>query len=244
MQRRHDSRDRDLAERAALQVHEEQRLIREFFGDAPGYFIEVGAADPEQWSQTLHLERIGWTGVLIEPRPEMAEMLRQRRSAKVYAVACSSPANLGGSMTLNLAGFHSSLDAKKMAFDAKREGSIQVEVTTLDRILTEVRAPTGFDFLSIDVEGHELAVLEGFNILHWGPRLILIEDHVLSLRVHRMLQSNGYKWVRRTGSNSWYVPPGSPMRTQLSNQFRFIRKYYLGMPFRHLREAVRRIRAR
>ena len=38
-----------------------------FFGNIKGYYVEVGANDPRERSQTWHLEQQGWTGVLIEP---------------------------------------------------------------------------------------------------------------------------------------------------------------------------------
>ena len=37
-----------------------------------GQVIEVGANDPRERSQTWHLEQQGWTGVLIEPQPDLA----------------------------------------------------------------------------------------------------------------------------------------------------------------------------
>ena len=35
-----------------------------FFGNIKGYYVEVGANDPRERSQTWHLEQQGWTGVL------------------------------------------------------------------------------------------------------------------------------------------------------------------------------------
>jgi hypothetical protein len=67
----------------------ETELKEEFFGGAQsGYFVDVGANEPQTDSETWHLERAGWTGVLVEPQPDLAERLRRTRSAKVYAVAC------------------------------------------------------------------------------------------------------------------------------------------------------------
>ena len=75
-----------------LPERREQKLVREFFeGAQSGFFVEVGANRPQQESQTWHLEQLGWTGVLIEPQPNLADDLRRARSAKVFAVACSSP---------------------------------------------------------------------------------------------------------------------------------------------------------
>ena len=114
---------------------------------------------------------------------------------------------------------------------------------TLDAILRDANAPQPLDYTSIDVEGHEIEVLDGFDLGYWRPRLILIEDHVLSLELHRTLQTRGYKWVRRSGLNSWYVPADFPMQVSGWGWAQFFRKYYLSMPTRRVRDAVRRLRA-
>ena len=63
------------------------QLVAAFFGDIKGFFVEVGANDPRERSQTWHLEQAGWTGILIEPQPDLARELRAKRVAKVFAVA-------------------------------------------------------------------------------------------------------------------------------------------------------------
>lgn len=227
--------------RVILPYEPENRLKEDFFGHSrSGYFVEIGANDPQRWSQTFHLEKLGWTGVLVEPQPDLADLLRQQRKANVYAVACSAP-EAGKVMTLHLAGIFTSLDSNR-AVGCK--GTIDVPVRTVDEILTESRAPSPIDFLAIDVEGHEIEVLRGFDFARWQPRLILIEDIVLNMRLHRFMQAHGYKWIRRTDINSWYVPAGSPLQIGLFGRWQFFRKYYLGTPFRRLREVLRRIRAR
>jgi FkbM family methyltransferase len=135
------------------------RLIAAFFGPRHGYFVEVGANDPRERSHTWHLEQAGWSGVLIEPRPELAGLLRANRSAKVYAVACSSPENAGRALSLHVAGPLSSLDRERMAPGAAPERVIMVPAKTLDSVLEDAGCPPEFDFLSIDVEGYELEVL-------------------------------------------------------------------------------------
>jgi FkbM family methyltransferase len=231
--------------KAILPPEGEETLKEAFFGHARvGYFVDVGANDPERWSQSFHLEQRDWTGVLVEPQPDLAETLRARRKAKVYAVACSSPGNTGKTMQLHLAGIYSSLNPDLSIATVGAEGAVDVPIMTLDGVLKDAGAPAPIDFLSIDVEGHEIDVLSGFDLARWRPRLILIEDLVLNLALHRLLVARGYKWVRRTGLNSWYVPAATPMEVDLEGRLQFIRKYYLGVPFRHLREALRRLRFR
>lgn len=229
--------------RAIYPPDAENPLKEAFFAGArTGYFVEVGANDPQALSQTWHLEQRGWTGLLVEPQPDLAAALRRRRSAKVCAVACSSPRNAGRTMALHLAGIHSSFDPDLNISTVRADGAIEVPVRTLDEVLVEAGAPSPIDFLSIDVEGHEIEALEGFDFARWRPRLVLIEDLAMNLRLHRSLVSRGYKWMRRTGLNSWYVPAGTPTKVGVFGHWQFFRKHYLGVPFRHLREASRRIR--
>jgi FkbM family methyltransferase len=230
---------------AIFPYERENPLKEEFFGHArSGYFVEVGANDPEKWSQTFHLEQLGWSGIVVEPQPQLAAALGDRRRAKVCAVACSSPENAGRTMTLHLAGSHSSFDPMLKVATVRPTGTVEVPLTTLDRILSENGAPTPLDFLAIDVEGHEIEVLQGLDFSRWRPRLILVEDHVVDLTLHRLMRAHGYKWVRRTDINSWYVPNDSAMDVSLIGRWQFFRKYHLGTPFRRAREALRRVRAR
>jgi FkbM family methyltransferase len=223
----------------------EQELVRNFFaGVRSGFFVEVGANRPRDQSQTWHLEQLGWTGILIEPQPDLAGDLCRVRSAKVFAVACSSPENAGRRMQLHVAGPLSALDRDRMAPGAQPEGVVEVPVRTLDDILLEAHAPVGFDFLSIDVEGHELEVLSGFDFALWRPRLVLLEDHVGNLSKHRFLRAAGYRLVRRFDNNGWYVPADATIQLSSRERWPIVRKYYLALPFRIARNASRRLRRR
>lgn len=219
--------------------------MRAFFAGARGgFFVEVGANRPRQESQTWHLEQLGWTGVLIEPQPNLAEELRRMRSAQVFAFACSSPQNAGRNMRLHVAGALSALDRERMAPGAEPERVIEVPVRTLHDILTEARAPVAFDLLSIDVEGHELEVLGGFDLAHWRPRLVLLEDHVGNLEKHRFLRAAGYRLIRRCENNGWYVPRDTAVAIAPRERWDIVRKYYLALPFRIARNASRWTRRR
>jgi FkbM family methyltransferase len=224
--------------------HAEDRLKAEFFGrDAPGYFVEVGANAPQQGSQTWQFEQAGWNGILVEPQPDLAARLRQARRARVVPVACSSPQHAGGTARLYLSGPHSSLRRDLAVTGIVPDGAIDVPVRTLDDILEEAAAPAPIDFLSIDVEGHEVEVLSGFDLTRWRPRLILIEDHVADLAKHRFLSRAGYRLIRRTGLNGWYVPRAEAPRVGLG-WWQIARKYYFALPIRMLRDRKRRLRDR
>jgi len=221
----------------------DEDLKRAFFADTErGFFVEVGANDPRWISQTFAMEQRGWTGVLVEPQPDLADALRRARTAKVFAVACSSRADAGSHLTLHLAGPQSSFDQRLNSGDVKPHGTLDVPVRTLDDILAEAGATT-LDFVSIDVEGHELQVLDGFDLERWRPRLLIVEDLLTHTRLHRHLARRSYRWIRRTGIDNWYVPAGKAESLGLDGTWQFFNKVYLGTPFRRARFAWRRFAA-
>jgi FkbM family methyltransferase len=222
----------------------EDRLKAEFFAPLPtGFFVEVGANDPRRGSQSWQFEEAGWSGVLIEPQPDLAERLRATRRAQVIAAACSSPANAGSAMVLHLSGPHSSFKRELAVTGIVAAATIEVPVRTLDDILAEAKAPAPIDFVSIDVEGHEVEVLSGFDLARWRPRLLLIEDHIAGLATHRFLTRAGYRLIRRTGLNGWYVPRAQAPRVGFG-WWPLARKYYFALPIRKLRDKKRRLRDR
>ncbi len=227
--------------KAIYPPEEENGLKERFLGAAPGFFVEVGANDPVDGSQTWHLEKQRWAGILIEPVPAFAQKLRETRTSMVVECACSGPRNAGTMMQLHVAGALSSLNKSLMDARATAEHSIAVEVRTLDDVLEKAKAPAPIDFLSIDVEGHEIEVLQGFDIARWRPRLIFLEDHLLSLEKHRYITSRGYKLLRRSGLNNWYVPLASPQGLGLTGRLQMLRKMYLSLPIRRLQNFRRRL---
>jgi FkbM family methyltransferase len=235
----------DRAVAAVFKPEFEAPLVRDFFRGRPrGFFVEVGANDPKKDSQSWHLEQAGWTGILVEPLPDLAAALRRQRTAQVFEVACSSPDRAGQVMRLHVAGPFSSFDPNLAVTGMRADHAIDVAVRTLDDVLSEGSAQVPIDLMSVDVEGHEIEVLSGFDFARWKPRLVLLEDHVNNLDKHRFMIRNGYALMRRTGLNGWYVPREDAPPMDLIGRWQILRKYYLALPFRMFRDARRRLRDR
>ncbi|MCW3018211.1 MAG: Methyltransferase FkbM, partial [Solirubrobacterales bacterium] len=83
---------------------------------------------------------------------------------------------------------------------------ITVRTATLDSLLEEAGF-TELEFVTIDVEGHELSVLEGFDLGTYRPRIVIIEDNSVegNASVARHMADHGYVHFRRTGVNEWYA---------------------------------------
>jgi FkbM family methyltransferase len=216
------------------QFSEDVRVLEFFGNNFTGVFLEVGANDPEFLSNTNLLERNGWHGVLIEPVPTLAQRLREKRpNSKVFEVAVSAP-NSAAKGFLSIPDDGDTL--AKLVFDKDLPGIVgEVDVTTIDNVLAQAGIQR-IDFLSIDIEGAEIEALQGFSFDRYRPRLIIIEDHVHDLKIHRYLASKRYKLFDRTGCNGWYIPreANNPI-VPITSRFELFRRYFLGMPFRRLR---------
>jgi len=213
--------------RAVYREEDEQALVSSYL-PATGFFVEVGACQPVALSQTWELEQHGWNGFLIEPVPEQAESLRRERQARVFEIACGPPEQDGQKMPLYVAGPLSSLKFR-------RGPPKDVRIATLDSVLAEAAAQH-VDFLSVDVEGAELDVLRGLTFERYRPVLILIEDFAEGLEKHNFMRARGYKRVRRTGNNTWYVPREVSFPISLFGRWQLLRKYYLSIPVRWLKQ--------
>ncbi|MFM9834620.1 MAG: FkbM family methyltransferase [Methylophilaceae bacterium] len=214
----------------------ELELIRAFFDNkSDGFYVDVGANDPVIGSQTYHLEQLGWKGLLIEPLAYLADSLRANRRAAVAQYACSTPENHNKKLQFLMAGVYSTLNKNPIAIGANSSEYIEVTCKTLDSVLDEYGVNPNFDFISIDIEGHEMEMFKGFSFGKWQPALVLLEDHVTNLEKHRHMKKNGYQLLMRTAMNSWYVPRSIGYKLSLYSRLQYFRKYYLGLLPRKLR---------
>jgi FkbM family methyltransferase len=159
------------------QNQEDLRLNRFFPENYKGFYIDVGAADPSFLSVTKLFYQRGWRGINVEPQRHFHEALCRERPGDVNLRVGLS--NRDGKMVLyrpteNELGTVSpevAETARGLGNDVEQE---EITVTTLAKVCEEHRVGE-IDFLKVDVEGHERAVLEGADWGRWRPRVIVIE---------------------------------------------------------------------
>jgi FkbM family methyltransferase len=151
---------------------------------AEGFFVEVGAYDGENFSNTSCLADVGWAGLYIEPIKEFAEKCRARhsRNPRVSVLGCAvsdtagvTPIFIGDTLTTLVEEQVDDYEKIDWARGLHRGESRDVRTALLDTILEEHGVPTDFDVLVIDVEGAEEKVVRGFDVKRWRPKVILIE---------------------------------------------------------------------
>lgn len=140
-------------------------------------FLEVGVGDGVNHSNNLILERsFGMRGVLVEGDPrQRAEIHRNRVATLVPVLAgnASGEAELNLSSTPELSHVSGAVQTEIISQNIRKA---VVKVETLNEILGEELADDEFiDFVTIDVEGFELQVLEGFDLTFFKPAVLCVE---------------------------------------------------------------------
>lgn len=148
----------------------------------PGVFLEAGGHDGYTQSNTYYLERFhGWSGVLVEPVPELYGRCVQRRSrARVFNCALVGPQDAGKPVRIQFGDLMSKVgdDGSHAAGGLAVTGRRAYEVEVPGRTLTEVLREAGVehvDVLVLDVEGNELPALAGLDLDVLAPAMILVE---------------------------------------------------------------------
>lgn len=178
--------------------------IAKHVNEKRGIFVELGAYDGIAQSNTLHFERNGWRGVLIEPQPEVfSRCVKNRPLAQVFQCACIADNDSRIEVELECVGLMSLVKGEKCKQEAEEwitraeeiQGISRKTVLVPARTLTSVIQEAGLneiDLLIVDVEGAELSVLKGFDFSKWRPTHVVCEDNYGD-QVTQFLERHNYK---------------------------------------------------
>ena len=181
-----------------------------------GFYVEVGANDGRSSSNTYWLEKeMNWNGILIEPVLhkyfEMKLSRDQSKNTFIYG-ACVSEDFKDDHLKLYYSNLMTAPDygegelfaIKGESFLSEGEEVLPIwaPVITLNRVLSENRI-SHIDFLSIDVEGGEFGVLNGFPWETVRVNLILIESTQDSIAC-QFLEDKGYVKIVGLINNHFY----------------------------------------
>jgi FkbM family methyltransferase len=184
-----------------------------------GFYIDVGANDPEIDSVTKIWYDYGWRGINLEPSPAWFERLQRERprDINIQAAVTDTPGHVtfhdidGHQLGTVVEAF-----ADRHAAAGMIKNSYTVEAVTLTDIC-ERFAPAQIHFLKVDVEGHEGAVLRGMDFTRFRPWVLVIEatePNRLDVPTHaewdQLVCGAGYTFAHTDVLNRYYVAHEHP----------------------------------
>jgi FkbM family methyltransferase len=161
-----------------------------------GFFLDIGAGDPKENSNTYFFEKRGWDGICIDADPKQIEKLRKERKNVIHTAIGS----YDGKARID---FHRFSELSRISANGKDE----VSVFKLSTIMQSQEIEK-VDLLSIDVEGQEMEVLKGMQDMkkEFEPKVIIIEhiSHVDGDKSEDLLnyfKHSNYELAHKTNSN-------------------------------------------
>ena len=206
-------RDLVSCESVCAQIKQDLWVLHETRRKRSGYFVEFGATDGIEASNTYLLERdFGWTGILAEPNPVWHERLARNRTSVIDRRCVFSGS---GERIKFAASRHPGLStiAEFLACDGHAGARadhriIDVETVSLNDLLAGHSAPRNIDYISIDTEGSELRIMENFDFDQWTVDLFSIEHNMTAAEaaLDQLMESRGYerRFRRYTHIDAWY----------------------------------------
>ncbi|WP_340122804.1 FkbM family methyltransferase [Methylobacter svalbardensis] len=179
-----------------------------------GFYLDVGANDPEDDSVTKAFYDRGWHGINIEPLYQHHVCLQIYRPRDINLQMAAGDHN--GALTLyDVPSVRGWATSDPDVADHYRQQGLEVTAATvpvrrLDSLCAEFGV-TDIHFLKIDVEGFEDQVLQGMNFEQWRPWILIIEATRPNSQDSQhqswepMVLDNGYQYAYSDGLNRYYV---------------------------------------
>lgn len=150
-----------------------------------GFYVDIGAFHPFKYSNTCIFYKKGWSGINVEPNPDVRPAFLEHRTRDINLnVAVGN-----GNEELSYYKFNdpavNSFSVEHVEKWKQAKGFyvtevINVKIRKLSDILAEY-LPSGkrIDFMTIDVESFDLAVLQSNDWNLYRPYILLVEEEIL-----------------------------------------------------------------
>ena len=186
------------------QFLEDLILFSVFYDVENGFYIDIGANDPNIISVTKNFYIRGWYGINIEPLPDKYQDLTKFRKRDINLQIGVGKMKENG--TLYAHGLVSTLKKKN------NYKSITINVDTMFNICRKyVPKNEIIQFCKIDVEGGEKDVLLGYDFESYRPKVFCIESTLPNTDIpcHNLwediLLKNDYSFAYQYRINRYYI---------------------------------------
>jgi FkbM family methyltransferase len=182
-----------------------------------GFFLEIGADDGVDKSNTKFFEDLGWSGMCIEASPKRFKLLQNNRNCICENYAVSD--KVGEVNFMDISGWGKGLSGIIDSYDNRHKKRIEQEIknqnnkgkeivkvkTELLNNLLDKHNISEIDFCTIDIEGGEYDILKTLDFDKYNIKIIVVENNYNDTKVGELLMSKGYKKIHKLTIDDVYL---------------------------------------
>ena len=200
----------------------EDIILRKFLsGLDSGFYVDLGAHDYKDGSNTFYFYLLGWSGICVDPLPGIKKKFLRYRPRDIFI----DKAVISNASSSNKIDFNyykdfpdNSTTSEQRILDLKNNfkrspsSVIQVETISISNLVKNYIGSKEVNLLNIDIEGGETDILKNIIDNKIYPWIICVEeigkyaDNIISdSSTYKLLNENSYLFMGRTFLTSIYL---------------------------------------
>ena len=186
-------------------------ILNIFKNQKNGFYLDIGCGHPIKNNNTYLLNKKGWSGINIDLDKENIDLFNSYRKKDVnLATAVSDKEGETDLYFYHNKSALNTISKENADFQKAKVSAIKkIKTQTINKIIENSPfKDRKIDFLSLDVEGSELAILKNFDFTKYSPKVIVVEyldlslkkleiknlniDNIIKSEIYKLIESNNY----------------------------------------------------
>jgi FkbM family methyltransferase len=220
-----------LGTKLSFSADGEDVILKKFFsGIETGFYVDLGAHNYIDGSNTYYFYLQGWKGICVDPLPGLKKKFKKKRPKDIFLDNAIVP----NSFNKQVADFYffedfpdnstvskNRIDDLTNSFERSSSKVMQVRAISVSSFIKNYIGTKEINLLNIDIEGGEFHILSDFMKEKIFPWVICVEEIgmyadsiITKSQIYRILIDNSYLLMQRTFLSSIYVHSSSLKKFQ------------------------------
>ena len=187
------------------QCGEDKFILNFFKNQKKGLYLDIGAFNPIKYSNTYLLYKKGWKGINVDLNQTSIDLFNIFRTRDKNI--CAAISNKEEKVKVKIENIFSPLNKiyednlQKIDLNNSKTKNFYVKTKKIHSLVKKK-----FDFLNIDIEGHDFQVLKSIKLDYYSPKLVCIEilNFKKKKKIEQYFNRNGYYFVKKMGPSYFF----------------------------------------
>lgn len=197
--------------RSYSQSGEDMILDVILYGIDKGFYVDIGANNPRDQSNTCYFYQRGWSGINIDALPGSMKPFNTERKRDINLEIPISDTEETLTYYNYETTFYNTFDKEQAkAITEKLVEAVELNTKTLAWVLDNHCPVEEIDFLTVDTEGFDLKVLKSNNWEKYRPKVVVVEmnsarEYFETTEIAQLMKTHNYTFSCNTTQNAFFI---------------------------------------